>query len=109
MAPDRDAPRGEDEARVLDLAWGQSGAAFGLNITFNGGVPVHYGGDRPPAGSVVLLLEYGGEEETVAWLESDWGEPHEAFGYTYRVLNPPELEPRAVRVEVRNPRLGRSR
>lgn len=101
MAPDHDAPRGDGRAQVLDLAWGESGTALGLKVTFNGGAPVHYGGGKPPAGSVVLVLEHDGAEETVAWLESDWGEPHQAFGYTYRVLNPPEQKPRSVRVEVR--------
>ena len=86
---------------VLNLAWGESGTALGLTITFNGPVPVHYGEARPPAGSVVLLLEHGGEQDTVTWLESDWGDPHQAFGYSYRVLNPPELKPKAIRVEVR--------
>ncbi|HEX4417526.1 MAG TPA: hypothetical protein VH165_06485 [Kofleriaceae bacterium] len=89
------------EAQVLDLQWGASGTAWGLKITFNGGAPVHYGEGKPPAGSVVLILEHDGQTETAAWLQSDWGDPHQAFGYTYRVLNPPELKPRAVRVEVR--------
>lgn len=87
--------------QVLELAWGASGTALGLTITFNGSTPVHYGEGKPPAGSIVLVLAHGGEEDTVAWMESDWGEPHQAFGYTYRVLNPPELRPRAVRIEVR--------
>jgi hypothetical protein len=86
---------------VLELAWGESGTALGLTITFNGATPVHYGEGKPPAGSVVLVLEHGGAQDTVVWMESDWGEPHEAFGYIYRVLNPPELKPRSVRVEVR--------
>ena len=97
----QDAKIGEGGGKeVLDLKWGDSGTALGLKITFNGGVTVNYGSGRPPAGSVVLLLEHGGQEDTVTWMESDWGEPHQAFGYTYRVLNPPELKPRAVRVEV---------
>jgi len=86
---------------VLDLAWGESGDALGLKITFNGGVPVHYGEGKPPKGSVVLILEHGGKEDSVVWMEDDWSEPHQAFGYTYRVLNPPELKPRSVRIEVR--------
>ena len=95
------APEERGESQILDLRWGESGTALGLTITFNGGAPVHYGGDKPPAGSVVLVLEHGGEQQTAVWLQSDWGEPHQAFGYTYRVLNPPDLRPRAVRVEVR--------
>jgi hypothetical protein len=95
---DRDASSG---SQVLDLQWGESGTALGLKVTFNGGVPVNYGGGKPPAGSVVLVLEHDGQEETVVWMESDWSEPHQLFGYTYRVLNPPELKPRAVRVEIR--------
>ena len=86
---------------VLELAWGDSGDALGLKITFNGGVPVHYGEGKPPKGSVVLVLEHGGKEDSVVWMEDDWSEPHQAFGYTYRVLNPPELKPRSVRIEVR--------
>jgi hypothetical protein len=97
MTPDHDAPG----PQVLDLQTGQSGTALGLQVTFNGGVAVHYGEGKPPAGSVVLVLAHGGEDETVVWMQSDWGEPHQAFGYTYRVLNPPELAPRSVRVEVR--------
>jgi len=87
--------------QILDLPWGESGTALGLKVTFNGGVPVHYGGDKPPAGSVVLVFEHGGEEETVVWMQSDWGDLHEWHGYTYRVLNPPELKPRSVRIEIR--------
>ena len=102
MVPEKDSPPGNGGApQVLNLAWGESGTALGLQITFNGGTPVHYGEGKPPAGSVVLILEHGGEQETAVWMESDWGDPHQAFGYTYRVLNPPELKPRAVRVEVR--------
>lgn len=86
---------------VLDLGWGESGDALGLQITFNGGVPVHYGEGKPAKGSVVLILAHGGAEDSVVWMEDDWGEPHQAFGYTYRVLNPPELKPRSVRIEVR--------
>jgi hypothetical protein len=86
---------------VLDLGWAESGEALGLKVTFNGGTTVNYSGGKPPAGSVTLILEHAGQDETVVWLDSDWGEPHEQFGYTYRVLNPPELKPRSVRVEVR--------
>jgi hypothetical protein len=91
----------EPTAQVLDLTWGQSGTALGLTITFNGPVPVYHSDGKPPAGAIMLLLEHGGAQDTVAWLETDWGDPHQAFGYTYRVLNPPELKPRAIRVEVR--------
>ena len=35
------------------------------------------------------------------WMQSDWSEPHEVFGFTYRVLNEPELKPLSIRVEVR--------
>jgi hypothetical protein len=90
-----------DQAQVLDLALGASGTALGLTITFSGGTPVYYGEAKPPAGSVTLTLEHEGQSDTVAWLQSDWGDPHEAFGYTYRVLNAPELKPRTLRVEVR--------
>ena len=86
---------------VLDLPWGESGTALGLTVTFNGAVPVHYGEGKPPKGSVVLILAHGDQEDTVVWMENDWGEPHQSFGYTYRVLNPPELKPRSVRVEIR--------
>jgi len=89
------------DAVVLDLAWGESGTALGLTVTFNGAAPVHYGGGKPPKGSVILVLSHGGQDDTVVWMEDDWGEPHQAFGYTYRVLNPPELKPRSIRVEVR--------
>jgi hypothetical protein len=91
----------EQEPVILALSWGESGTALGLKVTFNGGTTVTYGPGKPPAGSVTLVLAHGDEEDTVAWMESDWGDPHEAFGYTYRVLNAPELKPRAVRVEVR--------
>ena len=90
-----------DAPVVLDLAWGESGTALGLTVAFNGAVPVHYGGDKPPRGSVILVLSHGGQDDTVVWMEDDWSEPHQAFGYTYRVLNPPELKPRSVRIEVR--------
>ena len=90
-----------DAPVVLDLAWGESGTALGLTVTFNGAAPVHYGGGKPPTGSVILVLAHGGQDDTVVWMEDDWSEPHQAFGFTYRVLNPPELKPRSVRVEVR--------
>lgn len=90
-----------DEATVLELNWGESGTAHGLKVTFTGGSTVNYGSGRPPAGSIILLLEHEGQEESVAWLDNDWGDPHQAFGFTYRVLNPPELKPRHVRVEVK--------
>lgn len=94
-------PAEEDAGKqVLDLSWGDSGTAFGLKVTFNGGGPVHYGEGKPPKGSIVLVLEHEGQEEMVSWMESDWSDPHEAFGVTYRVLNPPELKPRAVKVEI---------
>lgn len=86
---------------VLDLGWTESGTALGLTVTFNGAAPVNYGEGKPPKGSVTLVLAHGGKEDTVVWMEDDWGEPHQAFGYTYRVLDPPELKPRSVRVEVR--------
>jgi hypothetical protein len=34
-------------------------------------------------------------------MQSDWGDAHEWHGYSYRVLNPPELKPRSVRIEIR--------
>ncbi|MEO7734157.1 MAG: hypothetical protein ABIY55_24555 [Kofleriaceae bacterium] len=92
---------GGDQAQVLELALGASGTALGLTITFTGGTPVYYGESKPPAGSVTLTLEHEGQRDTVAWLQSDWGDAHEAFGYSYRVLNAAELKPRSVRVEVR--------
>jgi hypothetical protein len=92
---------GGDQAQVLELALGASGTALGLTITFTGGTPVYYGEGKPPAGSVTLTLAHEGQSDTVAWLQSDWGDPHEAFGYTYRVLNAAELKPRSVRVEIR--------
>ena len=95
MASDDNGPK------VLSLSWGESGTALGLKITFSGAAPVHYGEGKPSAGSVILVLEHGGKEDTVVWMQSDWGDPHQAFGYTYRVLNPPELQPKTVRVEVR--------
>ena len=101
MAPDRADAGSGDGPEVLDLGWGESGTALGLTVTFNGSAPVHYGEGKPPAGSVILGLAHGGDEDTAVWLQSDWGDPHDAFGYTYRVLNPPELRPRRVRVEVR--------
>ena len=100
------ADPGDDQAQVLELGWGESGTALGLKVTFNGGATVQYGEAKPPAGSVILVLEHGDDSDTVVWMQSDWGEPHEAYGYTYRVLNPPELKPRAVRVEVRKGRTG---
>ena len=93
----------DDAPVVLDLAWGDSGTALGLTVTFNGAAPVHYGDGKPPKGSVVLVLAHDGQEDTVVWMEDDWAEPHQAFGYTYRVLNPPEQKPRSVRVEIRKP------
>jgi hypothetical protein len=99
MAADHDA--GGEAPQILELAWGATGSALGLTITFNGGTTVNYGEGKPPAGSVVLLLEHDSKQESVVWMQSDWGDPHQAFGYTYRVLNPPELKPRSVRVEVR--------
>ena len=65
----------------------------------DGKVPgVIYGDGKPPRGSLILALSHGGQDDTVVWMEDDWGEPHQAFGYTYRVLNPPELKPRSVRI-----------
>lgn len=106
MADDKDGKSndpasGGDGPQVLALGWTDAGTALGLKVTFNGAAPVNYGGGKPAKGSVILLLEHGGKQDTVVWMEDDWGEPHEAFGYTYRVLNPPELKPRAIRVEVR--------
>lgn len=91
----------DDGPVVLELGWTDSGTALGLTVTFNGAAPVNYGEGKPAKGSVILVLAHGGQEDTVVWMEDDWGEPHQAFGYTYRVLNPPELKPRSVRVEVR--------
>ena len=90
-----------DEAVVLALNWGDSGTAHGLKVTFNGGSTVNYGSGKPPAGSVILAFEHEGKQETVVWMQSDWGDPHEIFGFTYRVLNPPDLKPKQVRIEVR--------
>lgn len=86
---------------VLELGVGQSGDALGLTVTFQGATPVHYGGDKPPAGSVILGFAHGGAEDSAVWLDHDWGDAHAALGYTYRVLNAPELKPRTIRVEVR--------
>lgn len=94
MASEQDGPR------VVELKWGESGTALGLKITFQGGTTLSYG-SKPPAGAVTLLLEHGDEQDEVVWLDSDWGEPHAVFGYLCRVLNPPELKPSVVRVEVR--------
>ena len=106
MAPENPDDTQDDAVQVLELAWGDTGTAMGLKVTFNGGAQVNYGEGKPPAGSVILVLDHDGQEDTVVWLDSDWGDPHQAFGYTYRVLNPPELKPRAVRVEIRRARSG---
>lgn len=89
------------ETRVLEIAWGESAEFEGLRVTFNGGSTVNYGGGRPPQGSVILGFEFKGQDDQGVWMQSDWSEPHEVFGFTYRVLNEPELKPRSVRVEVR--------
>ena len=92
---------GSDQAQVLDLGLGATGSVLGLTITFSGGAPVYYGDSKPPAGSVTLNLAHDGQSNDVVWMQSDWGDPHEAFGFTYRVLNAPELKPRSIRIEVR--------
>jgi len=87
---------------TLSLALTDSGSAFGLEVTFSGAVPVHYR-ERPPQGSVILDFTFAGRSERAVWMQSDWAEPHEVFGFGYRVLNPPELKPRVLSLEITDP------
>lgn len=87
------------EKKILTLGVTDTATAFGLEVVFSGAVPVQYK-DRPPAGSIILDFASDGKDERAVWMESDWGEPHEVFGYGYRVLNGPELSPRQIQIEI---------
>jgi hypothetical protein len=91
----------DSSANVLQLQRGESGTALGLKVTFTGAGPMTYSDGGPPAGGMTLDLESSGQRQTVMLPERRWGEPIEALGYTYRVLNAPEPNPMTLRIEVR--------
>jgi hypothetical protein len=91
----------DSETKTFSLHTAESAEAFGLRVSFGGAVPVHYA-SRPTAGSIVLDFTAGSDEERVVWMQDDWSEWHEIFGFGYRVLNAPELAPKEIRIEIRD-------
>lgn len=89
------------ETKVLKLQRSQSGIALGLKVTFTGAGPMKYSDGRPPAGGMTIDFEANGESNTATVPQRRWGEEIQALGYTFRVLNSPELDPMTLEIEIR--------
>lgn len=89
------------ETITLELLTGESMTIFGLKVTFKGGATMNYA-SRPPAGAILLELAFEDQVEEATCMERNWGEPESLWGFTYTILNGPELSPKKVRLLIQN-------